>query len=57
LERLQPDPGLHDEDRWQIVDKVKNTTIAPMVFAVRGTDADAYRLISAGGQRPMKRKV
>jgi len=47
LALLQPDPGFHDEDRWRIIGKVKNATIALVVFVVRGKDADVYRLISA----------
>ena len=44
---LQPDPGIHDEDRWQVIGKVKGTTIALVIFVVRGKSADIYRLISA----------
>jgi uncharacterized protein len=44
---LQPDPGTHDEDRWRIIGKIKNTTVALVVFVVRGRNADTYRLISA----------
>jgi len=52
LALLQRDPGSHEEDRWRIIGKVGNTTVALVVFVVRGSDTEVYRLISASFSAP-----
>ncbi len=47
LALLQPDPGIHEEDRWRIIGRVNDTTIILVVFVVRGRGVDTCRLISA----------
>lgn len=44
---IRPDPGVHVEDRWQIIGKVNDSVIALVVYVVRDEDTEVYRLISA----------